>query len=476
VQRAELRYAMMVTAASAFAMSAGALRHEWWRDEANTWLVARASRTIGQMLSGIGYNGHPKAYYVMAWLLSRISGSTTPLAISNLGFAVGAVFLFSSATIFSRLHRALFAFGFFPIWQYGVVVRSYAAFIFFLFAYAALRTARPERIGLRMGALVLMAQVHAMAAMAAAVLLVFDLVSVQERPLSRTTKAWTFAVGASIGLAAWQVIPPDEGFRAMRVGPPLHQAIANGFLPNFIAVASWRWQLDVGLGLAVLAVVAVASSPRALAVWAALASTLAATHLFAYPGHRWHHGLWFVYLVLAVWLAGGLRQPSISSGIVTTLLLVQAAVGIYALGADVFRPYSDGRAVADEIRRHGMERLPLVGVRLDNPASFRFDVDRVQPVLLGLPEGRAYDPVAGRLEPFWRHYDRPLYFVERDRSQLTSCLAAIAARLRSDVLVVTESPGPDRRFPVPPELSTLVVPPAAMDYGEQLALYLYRRR
>jgi hypothetical protein len=210
-------------------------------------------------------------------------------------------------------------------------------------------------------------------------------------------------------------------------------------------------------------------------MWAALSATYLAMFLFAYRGHRSHHGFLFIYLVVSVWLSGGL--PATKSRVLFGVLFVlQAAIGLYAFASDVAQPYSDGRPVADAIRDQKLERLPLVGVRLADPASFYFEVDRVQPVLLGIPGGRVYDPYAGRFELFWRFYDRPTYSTRLNRAQLIPRLSAIAQRLESDLLLVVVYPDRRRAVALPVELRELATPPPAMDYGEQLALYLYQRR
>src|SRR5262249_46911057 len=108
----------------------GIFHHEWWRDEAYTWLVAGSSNTPIELFRNLGFNGHPRAFYILVWLLRQISPNPLSLAISNLGFALAAMFLFSRSAPVTRFQACLFSLSFYPLYQYGIIVRSYSLLIF----------------------------------------------------------------------------------------------------------------------------------------------------------------------------------------------------------------------------------------------------------------------------------------------------------------------------------------------------------
>jgi hypothetical protein len=471
-------FAASVSVTSALVGLVVAFRHEWWRDEANTWLVVRSSDSVRQLLATIGFNGHPKAYYVLVWLLSRVSPSPLSLSIVNLGFAVTAIFLFAAFAPFSRLSRALFAFGFFPLYQYGIIVRCYAALLALLCGYAALYTRAPERRGLRFLVLAALAQVHFLAALAAAALFAFELASYDVRRLTFAAKACASAVLASGLATAYQLLPPDRSYRGATHASPLDIALAapSAFMPNFDHVMSTTVQQGIGVVLCGASWLVAASNRRALVRYAALCATLVAMSAFVYSGQRWHNGFFFVYFLVALWLAGGPAMGG-RSAYVALLLAVHAALGLYALFADFRHPYSDGSAVAGDIRSRSLDRLPLVGVAFSNEGTFSWDIDEIQPVLLGLDRGRAYDPVEKTFEPFWRHYyDRDSHFARLPQSMLAGELSRIARGLHSPLLVVGVLGRHDPVANVAAPLETLLVPPPSMDDGERLCLYVYPLR
>jgi hypothetical protein len=71
-----------------------------------------------------------------------------------------------------------------------------------------------------------------------------------------------------------------------------------------------------------------------------------------------------IYLIAAWWLAandtGGLIVPSVPRMIVGSLILVQAAVGLFAWEQDIARPFSQARNAAAWIKQQGLNTQPLV--------------------------------------------------------------------------------------------------------------------
>jgi len=152
---------------------------------------------------------------------------------------------------------------------------------------------------------------------------------------------------------------------------------------------------------------------RAVLLYSALAAGLAVLCVVGYPGYRWHHGWFFLFYLLALWVAPGPRR--FSSLVVSLLLGVQVLIAGYAVYDDLVYPYSDGRAAAAVLRERGMANLPLIGVGV-LPDSFVWNIDEAQPVLAELPGQRLYDPKAREFEPYWKHYVDWNYFeVSTDR-------------------------------------------------------------
>jgi hypothetical protein len=58
-QSSERTFAFVVTAIFLFLQFAAILHHQMWRDELQTWMLARHSESISQLISLKRYEGHP---------------------------------------------------------------------------------------------------------------------------------------------------------------------------------------------------------------------------------------------------------------------------------------------------------------------------------------------------------------------------------------------------------------------------------
>jgi hypothetical protein len=455
------------------------LRHEWWRDEAYTWLVVRASSSPADLVARLGFNGHPRAYYLLAYALYHLCPSPLALSLSNLVFALLAIALFVRAAPFPLLHRALFSIGFFPLYQYGVIARSYSLFLVLLFLYAHLKTRWPRHVVLRALCLALLAQIHLISIAAAGVLLFLELAERRRdrTPWSAATSVAVVVVGLSLAGAVYQILPRGAGGAVLggRSVALVCQGLANGYLPYFDRL---RGDLQLGLGLALFALsgLLLYRDGWTLLRYALLCASLIGISALIYHGHRWHHGFYFVYFIVALWLAKSPPRPAVR--LLGVVLGLHAAVGVYALSTDLQRPYSNGQAVARALAAQHLEALPLLGVEVRPDAvgqpSYSFQIDEIQPVLLDLPSARAYDPRAGSYETYWRHYTEPGYFAPMGSAELVSRLTDVAARLRSPLVIVTvEHELPDGIAPAPPPLRLLAGFPPSLDYGEHMGLYLF---
>lgn len=456
------------------------LRHEWWRDEAYTWLVVRASGSPSELIANLGFNGHPRPYYLFAWALSRISDHPLALGLPNLALALAAVGLFLRSAPVSRLQGLLFSLGFYPLYQYGVVVRCYSWVLFLLFLYCHLRTARPARSAARLWVLAALAQVHLMSMAAAAVLLLLEVLEARRTPHRWGFRAWAGATAAatSLALAAWQVSPRGAplasaplSFRASLRG------LANGFFPDYGPLQGTDVHLVVGLAIFAVTVALLLRGRRwALLAYLALAGSLLSICSLVYAGHRWHHGFYFVYLLVALWFAGGERLRGAAARGLTFVLALQAALGAWAIGIDLARDYSDGPLVARYLREHGLEERPLVGMRISRfpigAPRFAWEFDEIQPALL-YRGGTAYDPRADTFDPYYKHYPEGQYFPGLREKQMALALDEVAVRLGTPFVVVVVRSQDAGEVEPPPPLQKLQDFPPVMDFGERYSLYLY---
>ena len=116
----------------------GILKHEMWRDELEAWLIAKDSISISELLRNIKYTGHPALWYLCLHLLSKITSDPIIMQLFHLVIAAGVIFVFLHYSTFNELQKTVFCFGYFPLYEYGVISRNYSLGVLFIFTFCAL--------------------------------------------------------------------------------------------------------------------------------------------------------------------------------------------------------------------------------------------------------------------------------------------------------------------------------------------------
>jgi hypothetical protein len=121
----------------------GLARHAMWFDELQAWNLARASRSVPDLLHHLRYEGHPPAWYLLLYGLTRITGDPRAMQGAELVIvaATYAVVLFASP--FSKPVRFALLAGYTISFEYGVISRGYGLGVLSLVVTLAL-LGRPQ--------------------------------------------------------------------------------------------------------------------------------------------------------------------------------------------------------------------------------------------------------------------------------------------------------------------------------------------
>ena len=377
------RFAAAVTLAFVVAGGLGMLRHEMWRDELQAWLLAAESGSLPELFHNLRYEGHPALWHLVLFAVSRVTSAPWVMQVLHLAIAAAAVFFFARNAPFSRRARALFAFGYFPLFEYGVISRSYSLGLLLVLAFASLAPRRIDPKGLSRGylhlgiVLALLANANAYGWLLAAALaggLVVEALTRAEARQAVAARAGEallalgiWAVAAALG--ALQMVPPADGGFAARSSwsfawdPQkvllMLASVAQAYfpLPNVKGEAVWNslllWRLPVQvsalLGVAAVAGLAFHLRRSRLALAAYLGGTLILL-AFAYGfyfGWLRHYGHHFVLAVGCLWLARQDEEGAPRRDLPLVLwLTVQMIAGLTLWGLDLMLPFSNAKAVA----------------------------------------------------------------------------------------------------------------------------------
>lgn len=388
-------------------------QHELWRDEVQSWLLARDSVSPLDLLLRQKYEGHPALWQLLLMPLTRVFAAPVAMQCLHLLIATATVYVFARWSPFSRLQKVLFSFGYFPFYEYAIVSRSYGLSVLLLMAFCCLYPNRHRHFLLIAVILVLLCHTHALALILALVLfaaLCLERITGATGPGQLCTPARAFFVGcglivAGVSTAVIQIRPPADTGIAVGWNFNLEyyalrgtgKALVGAYLPiPRIGLNYWNNPLCADSRFFPLSVICYgAVTAYVLFVFAGLRRVQSAWMVFGagtiglltffytkYPGAARHHGLLFICLVVAAWMyhrsaaapargsAGDRRArwPRLFSLSLTVLFGVHVVAAALAAGLEIRHAFSGSRALTDYLRHHGHNDSLLVGYP-DNVAS-----------------------------------------------------------------------------------------------------------
>jgi hypothetical protein len=409
--------------------------HELWRDEAQPWLVALHSQSLFELFQHVKFEGHPGLWYTCLYLLSRVTASPLAMQALHVAIAAAAVWIVARYAPFTPLQRVLFAFGYFPLYEYAVVSRDYGLGMLLLLATCAALGGRTPRFPLVVALIALIPQTNVFAAirgLALGLVLLADRWLPGEPVLGERVTDKQFAAGAlvviiSVGLAVFQTLPPanlhlDLGWRPrleLRFLAKRFRSLVPALMPIPRSGPEWwmlsvhdcwwgwpRWRAPAALAAYALLAWVLLGLARRLRALVFLATAIVGLVTFMYlwfPGEARHFGYSLVALVMALWLGKiedarraivtdgwiGRAWASTQGSVFTPLLAVHAVGGLSAVYLERRYVFADGKPAAHYLVEHGLDGAPLVAQH-----------DFVQGVLVYLGRKEAYFVRSDRLGSF----------------------------------------------------------------------------
>jgi hypothetical protein len=376
--------------------------HVMWRDEVRSWQVVIISPSFAALRQNLRYFGVPILWYLLLWWVSFFFHGIGAMQGLHVAIATAVVFVFAWRAPFGKVIRALFPFGYYTLFEYGVISRNYSLlFLFVLIAAAiiALPAQRPLALAL---SLFLLAQVSVWGIAFAGLILLVGIFNTLLAISALKQFLWRRWVVAAVIVLAGCILgyveaqpSPGASFIA-KWGPGTSAAwkvvatlgtIWKGWfpIPEFTRhfwntnILDQYMGVQCGLGCALFCFAALALLRRPAALLMFLGGTLglmAFTYLM-FVGVTRHNGQLFIVLIAALWIAA--RSPEwvptlgplrLVSGwldrkrcsILCALLVVQLVTGVGVIIADARMPFSAGKAVAEYIRHNVASDVTIMAI------------------------------------------------------------------------------------------------------------------
>ena len=117
-------------------------RHVLWRDEAQMWLVARASQDFSQLLANMSYENRPILWFLLVWPIARFSSNPEAMKLLNVAVAGISAAVVSRWLPLFRLEQLALLGGFLFVLGYSTVTQGYMLGVALTIGWAAAYTRR----------------------------------------------------------------------------------------------------------------------------------------------------------------------------------------------------------------------------------------------------------------------------------------------------------------------------------------------
>jgi hypothetical protein len=101
-------------------------RHEVWADEVHSWNIAKGSSSYPDLVANRRYEGHPPGWYTILWTISKFTHNIAYMKAAQWAIACTVVFMVLFFSPFPLSTRILIPFGYYFLFEYGVLSRNYA--------------------------------------------------------------------------------------------------------------------------------------------------------------------------------------------------------------------------------------------------------------------------------------------------------------------------------------------------------------
>lgn len=345
--------------------------HEPWGDEVHSWNIAKASHSYSQLLANKRYEGHPPAWYTLLWVLSKFTHQVRYIQVMHGLIAAVIAWLILFKAPFAPLTKVLLPFGYYFLYEYGVISRNYAPGVLFAFCLCLILGKEFKyRQPLYYLLLFCLSNVHLLTLLLAASIHLYFLLDIRRRKTLPQLMGHALLGVAVLLPAAWFIhLPPGS-----EVDPYawIHswnaRQLVGGYAPMlraFLPVPAWWnyhfWNTEfllayagglsiiLGWGLVAGGILMLRKDRKCMALFAVniILSYMLSVTAFQLNTAR-HCGFIYIGFIVSWWLYCH-RRPAVNSRWLDALLIVQVIAGIMAVCQDIRHPFSNTGKVEELI-------------------------------------------------------------------------------------------------------------------------------
>ena len=361
--------------------------HEPWRDELQCWAIARESTSFADLLFKARYEGHPSAWYAVLYLITRFSDAFLAVRIFHFLLTSATAFLILFKSPFSKIQKCLLIFGYFFMYEYGVLTRNYAVAIFIFLLICFLLKNANKNWWTICGLLFVAMQANVFAAILGVAFFTafFSRALFQKSGINLYKTVFGILIFlAGLAITALDMLPPaDSTFMPeWKWAAPEWRYALSSYYHAMIPVPQpelhfWNthglsylieWEhlanLELALAIVILAgcLLSLRKHPFAMLFYGIAWLSITIFISVKYVGFMRHHGHYFIAYVMALWLRIDEPQSTRPGNIFfLVLLLFQLFATGLASYFDIKYPFTQSLRAAAYIEQHSPTGQLLVG-------------------------------------------------------------------------------------------------------------------
>lgn len=358
--------------------------HEMWRDETQAWLIARDSHSPLDLLRNLRYEGHPPLWHILLFITSRFTGNPFSMQLMHSMIATSIVYLVAKYSPFSKLQKVIYSFGYFSLFEYGVIARNYSLGLLGVIIFCTLATKKKRNYYLLGLTILFTTQTSPMGIIISVPMITFiayDFIESRDRNWRDLLKLGSLSgLGFLLYYIQIKLIPIDGAYTPFKSADSRNaiSTLWQGFVPIPARIVSfWNTNiignLDARTALSIVLLIILVSlfskNKKVLTTFITGSAVLFGFFYFENLGSMRQHGFWFVLFIMCAWLllmAKNNKRNSISTLnifqklFIWTILLLQLAGGLIAVYKDSNLTFSRALSAVQFIDNNKLQTLPIV--------------------------------------------------------------------------------------------------------------------
>lgn len=355
--------------------------HELWGDEIHSWNIVKASGSFSDLISNTRYEGHPPVWYSILWSISKFTHNLAYVQAAQFLIAGSVVFVLLFYSPFPFVVKALIPFGYYFLFEYGILSRNYAIGILPAFCICyILRKDFRYKLLLYYALLFFLSNTHLVGLLLAVSLHFYFLLLSQEQKKDAKKLFRHLLLGVLVFLPALYFIfpPSDSGlsidFWIAKLDSQQVRIISKTPLRVFVPVPAW-WEYNfwntqflltlqekdvllrlvtllLSIGLLAVAVFILRRNKKSLSLFAAnLILTFIIGFIFPLTTQR-YIGFIYVGFIAALWLyCYELKISKRNIRLINILLVIQIIAGAFTVFKDIKLPFSNSDKINELIEK-----------------------------------------------------------------------------------------------------------------------------